>query len=173
MSFFGKLLISIVLFMSILLMTLGLVVNRTHHNLKDERDNLKTQVDAARNTYEELVAEHKQLDKELQREQVAVVNQLRKLEHERVTLIGRNEALEQNLQALTDVRREKTAEVLAVQERNNRLADQVDDLRSEIKTNQQARDQAFIAVVQTTEELHQLQGQLEHTLERNSDLNED
>ena len=173
MGFFGKLLISIVLFMSILLMTLGLVVNRTHHNLKDERDELKTQVDAAQETYKELVAKHKQLDNELRREQLAVVNQLRKLEHERVTLIGRNETLEQNLQAWTDVRREKTAEVLAVQERNKRLADQVDDLRSEIKSNQQARDQAFVAVVKTTEELHQLQGQLEHTLERNSDLNED
>ena len=164
---------SIVLFMSILLMTLGLVVNRTHRNLKDERDDLKTQVDAAQKTYKELVAKHKQLDSELQREQVAVVNQLRKLEHERVTLIGRNETLEQNLQALTDVRRERTAEVLAVQERNNRLAGQVNDLQSEIKSNQQARDQAFVTVVKTTEELHQLQGQLEHTLERNSDLTED
>ena len=154
-------------------MTLGLVVNRTHHNLKDERDELKTQVDAAQETYQELVATHKKLDDELRREQLAAVNQLRKLEHERVTLIGRNETLEQNLQALTDVRREKTAEVLGVQERNNRLADQVDDLRSEIKSNQQARDQAFVAVVKTTEELHQLQGQLEHTLERNSDLTED
>ncbi len=173
MGFFGKLLISIVLFMSILLMTLGLVVNRTHHNLKDERDELKTQVDAAQETYQKLVATHKKLDDELRREQLAAVNQLRKLEHERVTLIGRNKTLEQNLQALTDVRREKTAEVLGVQERNNRLADQVDDLRSEIKSNQQARDQAFVVVVKTTEELHQLQGQLEHTLERNSDLTED
>jgi predicted nucleic acid-binding Zn-ribbon protein len=173
MGFFGKLLISIVLFMSILLMTLGLVVNRTHHNLKNERDELKTQVDAAQQTYKELVAKHKQLDVQLQREEVAVVNQLRKLEHERVTLIQRNKKLEQNLQALTDVRRERTGDVLGVQERNNRLADQVDDLRSEIKSNQQARDQAFVAVVQTTEELHQLQGQLEHTLERNSDLTKD
>ena len=173
MGFFGKLLISIVLFMSILLMTLGLVVNRTHHNLKDKRDNLKTQVDAAQQKYQDLVKDHKQLDVQLRREQVSVVNQLRKLEHERVLLVQRNAKIEQNLQALTDVRRERTAEVMAVQERNTRLADQADDLRSEIEGNQQARDQAFVAVLKTTEELHQLQGQLEHTLERNRDLTKD
>ena len=173
MGFFGKLLIAIVLFMSILLMTLGLVVNRTHHNLKDERDELKTQVDAAQQKYQDLVKDHKQLDVQLLREQVSVVNQLRKLEPERVALIQGNAKMEQNLQALTDVRRDRTAEAMAVQERNNRLADQADGLRSEIESNQQARDQAFVVVVKTTEELHQLQGQLEHTLERNSDLTED
>ena len=173
MGFFGKLLISIVLFMSILLMTLGLVVNRTHHNLKDKRDNLKTQVDAAQQKYQDLVKDHKQLDVQLRREQVSVVNQLRKLEHERVLLVQRNAKIEQNLQALTDVRRERTAEVTAVQERNNRLADQANGLRSEIEGNQQARDQAFVGVLKATEELHQLQGQLEHTLERNRDLTKD
>ena len=171
MGFFGKMLISIVLFMSILLMTLGLVVNRTHHNLKDESDKLKTQVDAVQQQHTELVAKHKQLDVQLRREQVAVENQLRKLEQERVALIQRNEKMEQNLQALTDVRRERTAEVMAVQEKNNRLADQADGLRSEIEGNQQTRDQAFVAVLKATEELHQLQGQLEHALERNRDLN--
>ena len=117
--------------------------------------------------------DHKQLDVQLRREQVSVVNQLRKLEHERVLLVQRNAKIEQNLQALTDVRRERTAEVMAVQERNNRLADQADGLRSEIEGNQQARDQAFVAVLKATEALHQLQGQLEHTLERNRDLTKD
>jgi chromosome segregation ATPase len=171
MGFLGKLLISIVLFMSILLMTLGLVVNRTHHNLKDEKDRLNTQVNGARQKYQELVETHKQLDVQLQREKVAAVNQLRKLEQERVALIQRNEKMEQNLQALTEVRRDQTAEVKAVQERNSRLAEQADALRGEIEDNQQARDQAFAAVLKATEELHQLQGQLEHTLERNRDFN--
>lgn len=170
MSFLGKLMIVLVLFMSILFMTLGLVVNRTHRDLKADAAALAQQVNLRRSEYDQLVQQHKKLDVQVRRETQAALAQLCKLESERVALVERNSLLRTGLQELKNRRSEKTGEVARAQDDNNKLARQVEDIRMDTAQTQAAGADVFVQALNATEELHQLQGQLENTLERNREL---
>ena len=61
----------------------------------------------------------------------------------------------------------------ASQEQNNQLAEEASHRRDQIDENQRARDEALVAVKSATEQIHQLQGQLAASLERNRDLKQD
>ena len=159
-----------VLFMSVLFMTLGLVVNRTHRDLKADAAALAKQVSTKRSEYDQLVEQHKKLDVQVRRESQAALAQLCKLESERVALVERNSLLRTDLQEFKNQRSEKTGEVARAQDDNNQLAQQVENLRIDTAQTQAAGDDVFMQALTTTEELHQLQGQLENTLERNREL---
>ena len=153
-----------------LAMTMGLVVSGTKRDLAAEARSLDEAKNAARAQYDELKPRYNQLQLGLDFETRAARFQLRKLEAERVGLLARNAELKAELDDLRDERSRLTADVTRAQENNSQLADRVEQLRAEIAANDEARMQAFEDSLKTTEELHQLVGQLEHTLERNRDL---
>jgi chromosome segregation ATPase len=177
MNLLGKLLICFVVVMSVLMMTFGLVVNRTHRDLRAEAELLQNQVNEARTRYEDettgLLLRHKRLDEQLRREQEAALSQLVKLEREYVALRQRNDQLHQELEELKLQRAEVTAQVAEIQDQNNQLGEQATALRADIDENLAARQMAFDQSLQATEQLHQLQGRLEATLERRRDLQQD
>jgi chromosome segregation ATPase len=159
--------------MSVLLMAVGLVVNRSHRDLEAETRDLAAQVTEARGRYDELVAQHKRLDAALAREQQSALDQLLKLESEYVLLRQRNQGLSEELAEQKQQRADATKRVAEAQETNNQLAEDVSQLRTDIEQNADARQKAFDDSLVATETLHQLQGQLEATLERRRDLRED
>ena len=83
---------------------------------------------------------------------------MQKLETERVALADRNAGIQSELDQLKAERRDATAAVAATQQNNQRLADEVTGLRTDIRTNEKARDQAFATTLQATEDLHQAAG---------------
>jgi hypothetical protein len=127
-------------------------------------------LDVAKQENASLQSKYNQLETQLTVEKDSAEQQVRKLEAERVALVDRNASIQTELDQLKQERREATAAVAATQQGNQRLADEVSKLREDIRTNQQARDQAFATTLQSTEELHQVKGQLETTDERNRQL---
>jgi hypothetical protein len=87
-------------------------------------------------------------------------------------LVERNSVVQSELDLHKAERREATAMVAATQENNQRLTDEVTGLRQDIRTNEQARDQAFHTTLKATEDLHQTAGELRNSVERNRQLTE-
>jgi hypothetical protein len=174
MNLLGKIFVALILIMSLVFMTLALAVFATHRNWKDVVDNpttgLQKRLQTAQAENESLKTKYNQLETQLTGEKEAAEQQVRKLESERVALVDRNASIQTELDQLKQERRDATAAVAATQANNQRLADEVTKLREDIRTNQQARDQAFATTLQSTEELHQVKGQLDTTGERNRQL---
>jgi myosin heavy subunit len=173
MNLLGKIFVVLIVVMSLVFMTLALAVYATHKNWKDivEGPNgLKTQLNTAKAELDQKVADYNRLETELKGEVESAQQQVRKLEAERVALVDRNAGIQSELDQLKAERRDATAAVAATQQNNQRLADEVTGLRADIRTNEQARDQAFATTLKATEDLHQAKGQLDNTVERNRQL---
>jgi hypothetical protein len=173
MNLLGKIFVAMILVMSVVFMTLAITVYATHTNWKDLVEGptgLKAKLNQAKQENEALQGKYNQLDTQLTGEKEAAEQQVRKLESERVALVDRNASIQSELDQLKQERRDATAAVAATQQNNERLAQEVTKLREDIRTNQQARDQAFATTLQSTEELHQVKGQLDTTNERNHQL---
>jgi hypothetical protein len=173
MNLLGKIFVVLIVVMSLVFMTLALAVYATHKNWKDivEGPNgLKSQLDTARAELDQKVNAYNSLESQLKGEIESAQQQVRKLEAERVALVDRNAGIQSELDQLKAERRDATAAVAATQQNNQRLADEVTGLRADIRTNEQARDQAFATTLKATEDLHQAKGQLDNTVERNRQL---
>jgi predicted nucleic acid-binding Zn-ribbon protein len=173
MNWLGKIFVVLIAVMSVVFMTLALVVYATHKNWKDlveGTNGLKAQLAQSQASLEQKQTQFNQLETDLTGERDAARNQLAKVETERVALDDRNKAIQTELDQLKQERREATAAVAATQENNRKLAQEVTGLREDIRSNQQARDQAFQTTLQATEELHQVKGQLDSAVERSRQL---
>lgn len=175
MNFLGKIFVVLILVMSVGFMFLAMAVYATHKNwreLVEGPGGLQSQLQQAQAEYQQLQAQYQRRESELTAEVESAEQQVRKLETERVALLERNVAIQTDLDQLRQERRDATAAVAATQQNNERLAGEVTNLRQEIRTNQQARDQAFATTLQATEQLHQVTGQLESASERSRQLTE-
>jgi hypothetical protein len=173
MNLLGKIFVVLIMVMSVVFMTLALAVYATHKNWKDiveGQNGLRAQLQLARTEYDQLKNNYNSLESRLKGEVESARQQVRKLESERVALMDRNAAVQTELDQLKAERRDATAAVAATQQNNQRLAEEVTGLREDIRTNQQARDQAFATTLQATENLHQTKGLLDSTVERNRQL---
>jgi hypothetical protein len=173
MNLLGKIFVVLIMVMSVVFMTLALGVYATHKNWKDlveGQNGLRAQLQLARTEYDQLKNNYNSLESRLKGEVESARQQVRKLESERVALVDRNAAVQTELDQLKAERRDATAAVAATQQNNQRLAEEVTGLREDIRTNQQARDQAFATTLQATENLHQTKGLLDSTVERNRQL---
>lgn len=173
MNLLGKIFVVLIAVMSLVFMTLALAVYSTHKNWKDivEGPNgLQAQLRIARTELEQSKAQYNRLDSQFKSETETQLQQIRKLESERVGLVDRNAAVQTELDQLKAERRDATAAVAATQANNQRLAQEVTGLRQDIRTNEQARDKAFATTLKATEDLHQTKGQLDSTVERNRQL---
>ncbi len=170
MNLLGKIFVVLITVMSLVFMTLALAVYATHKNWKGISDGLNTQLTQARAELDLKVTDYNRLESQLKGEVESAQQQVRKLESERVALVDRNAGVQAELDQLKAERGEATAAVAATQQNNQRLADEVSGLRADIRTNEQARDQAFATTLKATEDLHQTKGQLDTTIERNRQL---
>ena len=116
------------------------------------------------------VDDYNRLESQLKGEVESAQQQVRKLETERVALVDRNAGSKPSSISSRPNGATPLAAVAATQENNQRLADEVTGLRHDIRTNEQARDQAFATTLTATEDLHQTKGQLDNTVERNRQL---
>lgn len=173
MNLLGKIFVVLIVVMSLVFMTLALAVYATHKNWKDIVEGpsgLRTQLNTAKAELDQKVTDYNRLESQLKGEVESSQQQVRKLESERVALVDRNAAVQAELDQLKAERGDATAAVAATQQNNQRLADEVTGLRADIRTNEQARDQAFATTLKATEDLHQTKGQLDSTVERNQQL---
>lgn len=172
MNLLGKIFAMAILVLSVMFMTLALAVYATHKNWKDEADKLNSQLSTANAQLQLKVEEFNRLESQTRAEKDSFTQQLSKLNSERQGLSERNAVIQSELDQLRAERRDATAAVAATQDNNRRLADEVTGLRQDIRTNEQARDQAFATTLKATEELHQTKGVLDNTVERNRQLTE-
>lgn len=170
MNLLGKIFVVLILVMSVVFMTLALAVYATHKNWKEVAADLNSQLNTAKGQLAQQVDDYNRLEGQLKGELESRLQQVRKLEAERETLAQRNAGIQSELDQLKSERRDATAAVAATQQNNQRLADEVTTLRADIRTNEQARDQAFATTLKATEDLHQAKGELDNTVERNRQL---
>ena len=170
MNLLGKIFVVLIVVLSIVFMTLALAVYATHKNWKYEAAALGTQLQEANARFEQLQGQYNDLESRLTAERDTERQRLAKSEAERDALIQRNAGIQSELDQLKAERRDATAAVAVTQQNNQRLADEVSTLRDDIRSNQQARDRAFATTLEATEELHQVKGQLDSTLERSRQL---
>lgn len=172
MNLLGKIFVVLITVLSLVFMTLALAVYATHKNWKEEADRLNSQLSNANAQLQLKVEEFNRLESQARAEKESATQQLAKLNSEREGLSERNAVIQAELDQLRSERRDATAAVAATQDNNRRLAEEVTGLRQDIRTNEQARDQAFATTLKATEELHQTKGVLDNTVERNRQLTE-
>jgi hypothetical protein len=173
MNWLGKVFVVVILLMSMLFMLLAMMVYATHKNWREviEGPNgLDNRLKAARTENEQLKAQFLHREEELKAETEAQSRQVRKLEAERAGLVQQNSAIQAELDIKRQDERQHIAMVNATQDINTRLAKEVEGLRAQIRTEEQARDDSFKKTLEATEKLHQEAGKYETAEERSKDL---
>jgi hypothetical protein len=173
MNWLGKIFVVLILIMSLVFMGLAMAVYATHKNWREVIEGptgLRSQLDQARQSNEQLKSEHNRRVEDLTREKEAAEHQLAKLETERVALADRNVQIQTELDQLKQQQREHIAAVASTQSLNEGLSNEATGLRQQIRTEQQARDAAFARTLEATEAVHQLTGQYENARERGEQL---
>ncbi|MCG8448075.1 MAG: hypothetical protein MI725_00660 [Pirellulales bacterium] len=170
MNLLAKIITVVILLVSLLMMFLSVTVYTTHKNWKGIANNLRTQLNTARNENQQLESKYQSLDSQLQAEIEAAQQEVRKLESERVQLLAQNSAIQQDLDQLRQKDRSNTAAMASTQANNEKLTAEVESLRGDIRRNQQARDEAFATALKATDELHQALGKLNLISQRNAQL---
>jgi hypothetical protein len=170
MNWLGKVFVVLILLMSVVFMALSMAVYATHKNWKAEADRLQDQLTKADAEKQSLITDHNRKVEELNIETEASEQQLRKLETERVSLAERNVQIQAELDQLKQQQVEQLAAVSNTQKLNTDLSGQVNGLRKQIQTEQQARDAAVAATLTATEELHQVKGEYETARQRRDEL---
>jgi hypothetical protein len=170
MNLLGKIFVVLILVLSVVFMTLAMAMYATHKNWREVAENLQNEVREAQAQYDQLQTQYNRRESELTAELEASVQQVRKLEAERVALVDNNARIQTELDELRQQRRDATAAVASTQQNNERLAEEVTGLRQDIRENQLLRDQAFATTLKATEELHQKRGQYDRALERSRQL---
>jgi len=180
MTFFGKILIVLILIFSVIFATLSLAVYSTHrhwqeiveltpaqpgkplglkHQLENETEKLRQREDEAR-----------RLKKELEAETAAYRHQLQKLETTQVELLAERQRMETQLANRQREKQKLTDEVTVVEQNLESVDQQVQQLRGDIRQTQQRRDDQFQKTVAVSEEVYELVGQLERLEERRRQL---
>jgi predicted nucleic acid-binding Zn-ribbon protein len=170
MNFFGKILTGLICIVALFLMWVSIMVYATHKNWKADATELQTKLDQATTTNGQLQSERRSLESQLKAEIEAAIQEVRKLESERVTLMTQNSTIQSELDQLRQKQRANTAAVASTQSNNETLAAEVEVLRTQIRENQQSRDEAFATMIKATDQLHQAQGNLTSVRERNLQL---
>ncbi len=170
MNLLGKIFVVALLVMSVVFMSLAMVVYSTHRDWKTQAEKAKKQLTQTNADFAALKTQYNRLESNLTAKQEAALQQVRKLESERVRLIARSASTQAQLDELRERERESIAAVAATQQNNDRLAEEVTGLRRDILENQAGRDRMFATALDATEELQSKRNDLETALERNRDL---
>jgi cell division protein FtsL len=170
MNLIGKIFVVLILVMSLVFMSLAMVVYSTHQNWRQAAEKFKTDVSTAQTKNNQLQEDLKRLDSQLAAERDAYRQQLQALETKRAELVVERNNMQERHAQLVSQNRAATGTVGAIQQRLSALVQEVGQLRAKIVAAQQARDNAFEQVVQTTDELHQSHAELVRASERKDQL---
>ncbi|MBD14572.1 MAG: hypothetical protein CMJ72_10885 [Planctomycetaceae bacterium] len=170
MNLLAKIITWVILVVSIVLMSISMTVYSTHKNWKAVASGLQTKLNEARNLNEQLQSKKDSLESQLEAEVEAAIQEVRKLETARDLLLSQRDSTQLALDQLKQKERSNTAALASTQATNEKLTEEVEKLREDIRINQQARDEAFVAALKATDELHQAQGKLTLLTERNIQL---
>jgi hypothetical protein len=170
MNLLAKIITWVILVVSIVLMAISMTVYSTHKNWKAVASGLQTKLSASQNLNEQLQSKKDSRESQLQAEIEAAIQEVRKLETERDQLLSLRDSTQLALDQLRQTERTNLAAVASTQSNNETLTAEVENLREDIRTNQQARDEAFAAALRATDELHQAQGRLTLLSDRNTQL---
>lgn len=173
MNLLGKILTGAIAIAAVMLLCVSMMVYATHKNWKDAADKLKSDLATARNQNEQLQSKFDSLDSQLKAEVEAALQDVRKLESERVQLIAQNSNIQQQLDVLLQEQRRNLAAIDSTEANNVELTKEVANLRAALNENQQRADEAFAKTVKATDDLHQAQGKLSTLLQRNNQLTQD
>jgi hypothetical protein len=170
MTLLGKILTVGILIASLLLMFFGMTVYGTHKNWKADYDALNTRLTQAQAETAALTSRYEGQISQLQAEQEATLQEMRKLETARTEVLAQNADLQTEVGELRAERAAAVATVAATEENNTRLMDDVVALRETTRDSQRARDEAFTKTLQAMSDLHVTAGDLEAANERNAQL---
>ncbi len=170
MNLLGKIFTFAILFTAIVVMVVAVAVYGTHTNWQTAYNNLNNQLTAAKAAQTELTTRYEEQVSQLKAENTAALQDVSKLETERNNLLAQNATLERQRDELAVQEREAQAVVMATEDNNRRLTEEVTGLRNLILEHQQARDAAFQTTLKATTDLHTTAGQLASLQERNQQI---
>ncbi|MEX0676039.1 MAG: hypothetical protein WD063_03120 [Pirellulales bacterium] len=170
MNFIGRIFVVLIFVMSLVFMSFAVAVYGTHQNWKAEVEKQKELVRIAREKLDEAETEKKKIEADLTREINAREQALAKLETERKGLATQRDELAKERDALFIKDQEAVVALKAAQQNLERLTNEVEGLRKEIRLAQDERDKAFDRTVELTDQIHQEQGEVKRLEERNIQL---
>lgn len=170
MNWLGKVFVVVILIMSLVFMGLSMAVYATHKNWKAVSDQLKTRLDTANSEKEQANTAHNRKVEELEKEKSSAVARVATLETELKDATDNNLKIQAELDTLNQNQRDHIAAVKATQDLNADLTVKVNNLRTQIKGEQQTRDRLFKQALGATEELHQAAGEYNNQRERMDQL---
>ena len=138
--------------------------------LREDAEALQQNLDTARAQNEQLESQKNSLDSQLNAELEIARQEASKLATEREELLAQNLLIQRELDQLRQKERTNTAAVESTQANNEKLTAEVSVLRKDIRSEQQARDEAFDVTIAATDDLHQSQGEVTALRDRNSQL---
>jgi hypothetical protein len=152
------------------LMFVAMVVYSTHRDWRAAYTAATQQLQTAQSTNAQLESKYSNQIAELNAEHEAAQQTVRQLESELQTVLAQNQRTQAEVDQLRQERSAAGGLVMATEENNRRLTDEVVALRDSIRQSQTARDQAFATTLQATTELHVAAGELQTLRERSAQL---
>lgn len=166
MNLLGKTFVVLIFIMSIVFMTSAMWVYSTHRNWEELAKARQNELTEQKAEYDRLQNQFNRVESELKGQLDAQLQQLRKLETERLTLSERNTSIQARLDQLNQELREAAAMVTATQENIDRIASENATLRTDLVGEQQTADVALQSALEATDDLQQTQNKLEVATER-------
>lgn len=185
MNLVGKIFVVLIMLMSVFFSAMAVMVYSTHKNWKDEvlrrPEDVKPgqtvgmtyRLEEEKKKHLELEKEKEDLKKQLAALRAAKVQQVAKLDAERVRLSRERDEIAGQLATLIDTRETAIEDVRLAQKNLSRLGEQIDGLRVAIRDARALIDTKFTEGLVKTEQLHIAKGQLDEIQRRNLKLIED
>ena len=160
MNLVGKIFIVLIFVMSVLFMGFAVAIYASHTNWKkvvDEPETgLKAQLDREKAKSGELSSARDRLEKERNAQMLALEDAEAKLQTETEILEKQRDDATRDLTTRTQEARTAVATLAEAHNTLKALRDEVDKLRTEIRQEQQEKDNAFSTVVELTDQQHDL-----------------
>jgi SMC interacting uncharacterized protein involved in chromosome segregation len=170
MNLLGKIFVVLIFVMSLVFMSFAIAVYATHRNWREETKTQQERVNIARTKLEEVEKQKTGLEQQIDREAKAKTAALAQLETAKDELAKQRDDMEKQRNLLLEKDKAAVAALDSAQQNLKKLTTEVDTLRTQIRTAQEARDQHFKQVVDLTDRVHQSQGEIDRLKERRTQL---
>jgi hypothetical protein len=183
MNLVGKIFVVLIFVMSLVFMSFAVAVYATHRNWRDVVMNtqaspgkplgLKPQLEELDKKYKNLEQLKLRLESDLANEKASAARVIAALGQEMQAVKDRRDQLERSEAEARQAEREAVAAMNATQATLEKLREEVAQLRVDIDTARNERDESFKKVVQLEDQLAQYQGNYENLRKRNEELTKD
>lgn len=177
MTLLGKSFSAVILILSAVFMVLALAVNASHRNWRDVvltgvggQPGLKEQIEVTRRTNEQLRDSQQRTQAKLDQEQAARRTALAALQTQLDQLKSDLQSSEASVQQLTAQLTVLSQTDLSRAQELERLTAENAKLRTQVRTEQQDRDQLFTQTLELTDQMNKLRGFKQQLEDRNQQL---